>query len=825
MLSDFKYAFRRLAKSPGFTVVVMLILALGIGANTAIFTLVEGMLLRGLPVRKPDELIFIAAHRTAGAEGQASETLSYPAYERLRDESHSLNGIVISGRAARLLAADPSAENAISVQASHVSGNFFSMLGVAASSGRTLNPEDDRKNAPHTVAVLSHSFWQRQFGGSPEVLGRTVLLDHMPFVVVGIAAPGFYGVEFGRSVDLWVPIQTLPLLDSGADRQLQAAGFNNFLVLGRLRDGVRVGTAHAELDALFQAEGIDLFSSAADRSKNWGQIVVFSGGSGRLDHREEVRQSLTTAMAVTLLVLIVACANVASMLLARTAARQRELAVRAALGAGRARLLRQLMMESALLASAAGCAGLIFASWGLSMLSKLWFGPYASLMNLDVDRPVLALTLAASVVTGILVGLVPALRFSQLDLVSGLKNQANTSTSGSRQRLNRGLVAAQIAVSVCLLAGAGLFVRSLQSLQEVNLGFPREGLMMATIGFDNYDASRQLTLAQDLSAGIESLPGVRAAGVVTGGLWDGSHYSSRIGVEGYTPRADENMYAYFTQVGPNFFEKMGIPLLRGRGLREADVFPVRGSTPATLRTVVINESMARRFFGEADPVGRHLNVFLGKAEIVGVARNSKYVNLRDDNSLQYFVPYAPGPKGMRLSLAIRTMGDPRALASSLAAAIQRVDPGARVLGVNSMEDAINSHYVTQERAIAQVAGYSGGFALGLACLGLYGLLAYNVAQRTREIGVRIALGARATDIIALIVKQAAGLAILGCAAGLAGAVALVHFVASRLYGVSGADPLTFAGTAGLLMTVALFSCWLPARRAARIDPIIALRAE
>jgi predicted permease len=824
VLSDLKYAIRQLGKAPGFTVLVMLILAIGIGINTAAFTFIEAILLRALPVRDPARLVFVAAERPTRSEGEAPETLSYPAYERLRDQSQTLDGVLIAGRAVRMLATGTASERtAVPVKAGQVSGNYFALLGVPAAVGRILSADDDRKGAPRSVAVLSHDFWQRQFAGDPGILGRSIRIDQIQFVVVGVAAAGFSGVEAGIPVDLWVPIQTLPLLDAAGARQLQEPEFDNFLVLGRRRPGVSEAAAAAELNTLFQAEGAEL-GSGPERSRNWGKIILFPGGSGRLDHRTDVQQSLLSSLAVTALVLVLACANVASMLLARTAARQREIAVRAALGASRRRLIRQLMSEGLLLAGAGGLLGLGFAVAGLSALSHLWQGPSAGIIDLAPDGRILAFTLVLSAGTGLLVGLVPALRGSRIDLVSDLKNQAQMTTGGSRQWLNRALVIGQIAISVCLLAGAGLFIHSLQSLQNVDLGFPRAGLRLVTVGLDNYDANRQVDLAKDLTLAFGALPGVQGAAVVAGGLWDGSHYISRVRMEGYEPAPDENMNVYFAQVGPAFFSKMGIPILRGRDLEFADVFPASGTTAAG-PSVVINASVARRFFGAADPLGRHISLPNGRAVIVGVAGDVKYVNLRDDRSLQVFIPYWPGPKGNRLTVALRTTGEQRGLAAAILATTQRVDPSAHVREIASMDDLISQHYLLQERLIAQIAGYSGAFALGLACLGLYGLLAYNVAQRTREIGVRSALGARPRDIVALIVGQALGLALAGGVAGALGAAALVHLAASRLYGVTGKDPLTFLGTAGILTLVALLASWVPARRAAQIDPMLALRSD
>jgi len=827
MLSDLKYALRQAAKSPGFTITVVLILAFGIGANTAVFTFIDATLLRSLPVRDPGHLVLATNVRTSGGGAQVNEKLSYPVYEQFRDHAQSLSGAVVIGRTSRqLIAGDIGGGNGVPVQSEEVSGNFFSLLGVPAAAGRTLTPEDDRKGAPHPVAVLNYEFWQRTFGGDPGVLGKVVALDKISFAIVGIAPPGFYGVEVGQPVDLWVPIQTLPLLDVGSGKQLQQPGYSNFLVMGRLRPGTKLQTANAELDLMVQALAASAGKTAAARIKDWGKLVLVPGGSGRLDHRDDFKQLFATLMAVVGLVLVIACANVASLLLARTAARQRELAVRAALGAGRNRLIRQLLMEGLLLAGVGGLLGIAVVYWVMNLLTKLMAGQAESVISLQPNGPILAFAIVATAATGLFIGLIPALRFSQMNLLSALKDQASTATGGSKQRLNQVLVVAQISVSVCLLAGAGLFVRSLQDLKNVDLGFSGAGKLLFWVGFDgNYEASRQLNLAKDLTAGFESLPGVRGATVAQGGMWGGNQLSNWFKVEGYVPRPGENMYAYAVLVGPQFFEKMGIPLLKGRGLGPADVFSVSGATASAIRAVVINESMARKIFGTSDPIGRHLSIgSLNHAEIVGVAPNAKYTNLRDEDSLQVYMPFTPYPRDRSFAMALQTTGNPAMVVSSLAAVVQRIDPHARVFGIKTYDDILN-RFLFQERVISQVAGYFGIFALILACVGLYGLLAYNVALRTREIGVRMALGATVQSILSLVLRQAMGLAIVGCAAGVVSAIALVHFIASRLYGVTSMDPLTFLATGGVLLFAALAASWLPARRATRVDPMIALRAE
>jgi predicted permease len=683
-----------------------------------------------------------------------------------------------------------------------------------------LTPDDDRKDNPGPVAVLSYALWRRQFGADPNVLGKTILLDNVSFTIVGIAPREFWGVDPTRQpVDVWVPIEMLWSLDprrNDFDR-----GQNIFVMMGRLRAGVKRETASAELNVIFQGWLVDVGYPALNRM-NIGKIDLQPGGAGRVDRRHgETMTSAAIVMVVVGLVLVVACANVASLLLARLTVRQPELAVRAAMGAGRGRLTRQLLTENLLLAAAGGVLGVLVPR-GIDAV--VHHSDMGIAINLSANGSVLLFTTLVSIGTGVFVGLVPAIRFSRIDLVSALKDHCGSATGGSRQRLNKALVVLQLAVSVCLLAGTGLFVRTLQGLKNVDLGFDGKNLLVLTLGLDeNYDANRQVNLVKDALAALEALPGVRSATVATGGMWS-RPVGTVISVDGYPQQKGEDMSANIILSGPRLFETMGVPLVHGRGLNVADVFQVSAQkNQNTTGAAVINETMARRFFGNAEPIRHRIRVWNGNYEIVGVARNTKYSSLRESSSLEIYVPYFDSHADA-LRILLRTAGDSSALLSGISASIARVDSKARVLSAYTIKDAVD-RTVAPERLVSQIGGAFSLFALLLACLGLYGLLAYNVAQRTREIGVRMALGAHARNVQSLIVQQGVGLALIGCVVGSAGAMVLAHFIASRLYGVRPTDALTFLGTAFLLIAVALLACWLPARRATKVDPIIALRVE
>ena len=827
-VDDLKFACRQARKNPGFIAIAVLVLGLGIGVSTAAFTLFDAILLRPLPVRDPGQLVFASN----GTHPHFGEFFSYPAYESFRDHAQSLSGVAAAMLVSqRLIASGVDENNGMPVRYDAVSGNFFSVLGVPPLLGRTIAPDDDRKDAPRAVAVLSYPFWQRYFGADPGAIGKTFLLNNAPFTIIGIAPSRFFGFEPGARIDFWIPIGAVPA--PGWNQLLHYPTLPQLQIFGRLRPGVKRAAASAELDALYQGLADDNRLPAAQRKIFWGKLNLQPGMNGRLrlglDGRGGgIRQMLLSLMSVAGLVLLIACTNVGSLLLAHTAVRQRELAIRAALGARRGRLIRQLFTEGILLSAAGGAVGVLTVHWFTNALASYFIGPSDSPISLAPDAAILLFAVGVTAVTGIFVGLIPALRFSQIDLVSAVNSQSHAAASGSRQRLSRALVIAQIGVSVCLLAGGGLLIRSAHALKNVDLGFNQKNLLFVRVGLPGYDTGLRVNLTKDLLSALGALPGVRSATLSGGGLSGGQNDTpfllNSIWVEGYVSQPGEQMEAHLTDAGPHYFENMGIPLLRGRGFGAADVFPWPWNSPKPLAgtVVVISEAFARKYFGSADPVGRHITFSAIKhAEIVGVAKNIKFANLRDNNQLLIFSPDIPTDD---ISIALRTSEDPAALAPSVRTAIKRAAPHAPIRNLETMDDVLDQQ-LFQERITAEVAGYCSAFALTLACMGLFGLLSYNVAQRTQEIGVRIALGADGRKIVLLIVRQAMGLALAGCALGVAGALALTHVIANKLYGVSATDPVTFLFTVAVLLLVAALACWLPARRATKVDPMIALRAE
>ena len=842
MFSGLKYALRQFAKSPGFTSVAVLTLALGIGGNTAIFSLFDGVVLRGLPGIQDPEHVVVADRIGPQVTPDNMYGFSYPFFVRFRSDARSLADVAATStkNSARTLIASGFGSNQVeAVQANFVSGNFFSFLGLPAILGRTLTPEDDRPGDPRAAAVLSFAYWQNRFASDPSVIGKAVRIDDVAFTIVGVAPPGFAGMYRGSSTDLWVPIQMVAQIDpADLGQRLKSPFANNWVnIMGRLQAGAKQVKARAEMEVIYQRSQADVVAATGGHLPAAFQKIFLSdhvelepGGSGYTGF-QLFKPVLAIVTTITVLVLLVACANVASLLFARGTVRQRELAVRLALGAGRRRLITQLVTESTVLALGGGALGFVFAQWGIPFLAG-YLPSYFANVNLHPDVRVLLFLGCVSVLTGVLAGLIPALHFSRLDLMTVLKNQTQGVT-GSRQRINRTLVTAQIAVSVCLIAGAGLFVRTLQKLKEVDPGFEHRTVLLTWVLFDKrYDANRRTDLFKRSLTELKRLPGVEGASLAVGGLASGGGtVMVGLGVDGHTPAPGDSMVGYSTAAGPDFFNVLALSMLKGRPLADRDMFPVNPppehgpNVPA-----VISETFARKYFWPADPIGRRFRVFQAgpqrDCEVVGVARDVKYHDFREVTIPEVYVPFAASspPSPGTMTFQLRTAGNPATFAASVPAAIQRVDPNARVIAMRPMDDILDRSLLN-ERAIAQIAGFFSALALALACIGLYGVLAYNVAQRTHEIGVRMALGANSGDILGLIVRQGMILSLGGCGLGIIAAFGLMRLVSSRLYGVSGADPLTFLGTAVLLMLVALLASWLPARRATQVDPLVALRAE
>ena len=817
---------------------VVLSLALGIGANTAIFSLLNAVLLKMLPVQNPEQL---ALFTVAGQRG-TDESFSYPLYEQFRDRTQGFTSVFASGglNRLRMIAPEPGAGGqSESVQAEKVSGNFFSALGVNAIHGRILTDDDDRAGNPHPVAVISYGFWQRRFSLDPAVVGKKITLNDVPFTIVGVAPPGFYGFEVGRSPDLWWPLQMNPQIFPGS-QVLNQRGSTWLRLMGRLRPGVSEAQARAELDIIFQQTLAEMAEARAARlGSKWTsterraflerRIELQSGSGGWTELRKQFRQPLLVLMIVVGLVLLIACANVANLLLARAAGRQKEIAVRLALGAGRLRLIRQLLTESVLLALIGGAVGLIFANWGARLLLAYLPQRGAIALNLEPDSRVLGFTLMVSLLTGILFGLVPALRATRPDLTVALKEQAgNVSIGRSRLSLNKILAVSQVALSLFLLISAGLFVRSLQKLKGLDAGFDRENLILFSLDMGTgIDATRRVNLYQRLLERLETLPGARSASLSSYGLLSDNNWNEKIAVLGYARQPDENLECYRQIVGPKFFETMGIPILLRRDFGPQDARLIgNNASQSPPRVAVVNQALARYFFPNENPVGKRFSINRPDEpiEIIGVVKDAKYRALREETRRTFYLPFFQQLGASDTSFELRTLSQPAGMAETIRHITQELDPKMQALRLRTMNEVVDES-LTRERFVAQLAGFFSLVALLLAAIGLYGIMSYAVTSRTNEIGIRIALGAQAGDVVRLVMRETMLLVGIGIIIGLGAAIAFTRLISSLLFGLTPTDPLTIALASLLMIASAALAGFLPARRACRVDPMIALRYE
>jgi predicted permease len=837
MFQDLRYGLRLLLRHKGFTLVAVLSLALGIGANTAIFTLINALILKMLPVKDAQELMLLSAIGSRGTD----YGFNYPLYEMLHRQNQSFSGVLAgsSVRQARLTVNEPGASGAVeTVEQQRVSGNFFSVLGVNAVAGRAFTEADDNPTNTQPAAVISYEFWQRRFGSDPNVVGRQITLNNTALTIVGVTPPGFFGCEVGSRPDLWWPIKALN------DQSLKEKTVSWIRMIGRLRPGVSAAQAQGEMNAIFRQQ---LDAIAAAPSTNWTptqrqqhferRIELEAGSTGWTDLRQKFRPTLLLLMAAVALMLLVACVNIANLLLARAAARRKEIAVRLALGASRLRLLRQLLTESVLLAVFGGAAGLLFAHVCARLLLTYLPNQTQAVLNLTPDARVLGFTLAVSVLTGLLFGLAPAWQATQPNLTAALKDQ--TVGSRSRLRLNKFLVVTQVALSLFLLIGAGLFARSLWNLKSLDAGFNYENIVQFSIDpGSHYNLAQRVNLHQQVLSRLEALPGARSATFSNFSLLSGGRLSNRVTVPGYTPRPDENTSCNFLIVGPRFFETMKMLLLTGRDFGPQEARPVDAAAASSAPqnranasaspaiSAVINQTMARYFFGDENPVGKRFSQ-RGSAlpiEIIGVVKDAKYQSLREEPPRTFYLYYyqQPGPFG--LTLQLRTQGEAANYAATIQRLAREIDPQLQVTGLRAMNDLVDES-LAPERFIGQIASAFSLFTLLLACIGLYGVISYTVTRRTSEIGIRLALGAQARDIVALVMREVLLLVTLGVGGGLAAALWATRLIATGLYGLTPTDPLTIALATLLLVSVAALAGYLPARRASHVDPLVAMRYE
>jgi predicted permease len=821
------YAFRTLRRNPGFAAVVVLTLGLGIGANAAIFTVLDQVLLRALPVQEPERLVMLDGPGAFVGRTQGHFAFSYPMYRDLRDRNPVFTGLLARYSTSVTLTYKGQAERADSEL---VSGNYFDVLGVRPALGRVLSPDDDRVPGGHPVVVLSHGFWKRRFAADPSILNQAVTVNGHPMTVVGVAPRGFQGTDVASAPDLFVPMmmkaQVTPTwddLDNRRSRWLQ--------IVGRLKPGVGPEQAKAALDVVYAPILEDEVKLAPAnvpsgfREKFLARrLSVLPGLRGQSDLREQFSTPLLVLMGMVGLVLLIACANVANLLIARASFRQKEIAVRLALGAGRRRIVGQLVVESLVLAVLGGLAGLVLAVWTSDMLVRaLPFEGAVRALSTGPDLRVVGFTFAVALLTGLVFGLLPAWQSSRPALTSTLKNESTTVTAGHpRARLRKGLVVAQVAFSLLLLIGAGLFSRSLSNLRSLDPGFQADRVLTFAIdaSLNGYSQERIRTLVAQIQERLGSLPGVKQAGLAENGMVTGAAWSSTIKIPGYTPQEGENMNPNVNRVGPGFFSTLGMPLVAGREFTERD-------SAEAPKVAVINETMARKHFPGRIPLGERF-FFAGEeqdpVEIVGVVKDAKDVTLRDESARYVYTPYAQGFELGYATFFVKTGADAPSAAEATRAAVRQIDPALPVFALKTLRVQVEESLFA-ERAVALLSACFGVLATLLAAVGLYGVMAYTVGQRTREFGIRVALGAERQRILWLVLREVALLGALGIALGLPAAWGLARVVQSQLYGLSPSDPVTLATSVVVIAAAALFAGFVPARRATRVEPMVALRYE
>jgi predicted permease len=873
LLQDLRFGFRMLRKSPGFTAVVVLTLALGIGANTAIFSLIDAVLLSSLPVRNPEQLVLLQwhAHRSprydqyssfsdcqSGGNGKDNAwgcSFSSPMFDAIRAQASVFDGVLAFAGPTNLNLSENGPASVVNAEV--VSGNFFDVLGVRAEVGRTIEPADDALDAP-TVVVLSHPYWQAAFGGSPLAVGHTIRLNGVPFTIVGVAQAGFTTLSPGKTQDLWLARSLFPRVGSDKGWSRIAEPANAWLtIVARLKAGTPPPQAQAAVSLIFRNELLDGSKPLLD-AKEDPSVTILPAQVGLVGRRDEFQSALFVLMLAVGLILLITCANIAGLLLSRATARSREMAVRYALGAARERIARQLLTESVLLSVVGGLLGVLVAYWGVHLIVALLASGSSSPFPFKVapDLRVLIFTASVSIVAGIVFGIAPALRSTRVDLTPALKDRSGQAAHWRLTRVHLfsmgdALVVAQVSLAVVVLAGAGLFVRTLRNLEGLNPGFDFRNVLLFAVDppLSGYDSAQTQRLYPDLRAQIAALPGVTSVGYSQDALLTEGLGTGTITIEGDPDNLEREVDILPT--GPGFFETLRIQVLSGRVFNSSDFvevqptqspglssrqnvlgLPPSGSVPVP---VVINHAFLQRYLSTRSPLGVHLkkgnsdsssgDLTRGKPksrtwEIVGVVADAKYSSLRREIRPTVYHPIRDGGAYFEL----RTAVTPAALIPEVRSIVARTDSDLPLFHISTESEEIYRE-LYQERLIARLSSFFGLLALLLACLGVYGLLSYEVTERTREIGIRMALGAPPRRLLRFVVGQGVALSMMGMVIGLVTALGVTRYFRSLLYGVQPTDPLTLVTVSALLVLVTLAASYVPARRATKVDPMVALRYE
>jgi len=833
---DVKYGFRMLVKNPGFTAIAVLTLALGIGANTAIFSLLSQVLLRRLPVRNPEQLVILKSpgpkRGHVWSDGDDSEIFSYPLYKGIAKNTSVFDGVIARYEFSASIATRGQTDRG---SGELVTGNYFEALGVGPALGRLLTAADDDVQGAHPVLVLSHGYWTQHFGGDSGVLNQTLLVNDTVMTIVGVAQAGFTGIQVGQTPDIFVPMtmkgQMTPIRNGLDDWN------DSFLaILARLKPGVSKEQAEAAINVdyhpLLEQQMEHLGSGGdhlhgKDRDEFLGKkVALYPGAQGRTTVQRDSGPAIWALFAMVGLVLLIACTNVANLLLAKGAARQREFAIRSALGATKGLMIRQLMVESLLCAVAGGGLGLLLGSWLMNILTQAVVseGGVQGITS-KVDASVLGFAAAATVASALVFGLLPAWRVARGSVSQVLKDQGSTGSAGpGHVRFRKVLVAGQVAFTALLLAGATLFAQTLWNLRKQNLGLSTENLITFSISpqLSGYDAPKTIALVDQLRQRLAGLPGVSGVGSSQIPVLTGTDMGTNITVEGAQSLETDEQHINFDAVSPNYFSTMKVPLLSGREFTDAD-------TATSSKVTIINEAMMKKFFSNRNPIGVHIAMGSGDGkkpdiEIVGVVKDAKESHVRDNARPYFYRPYAQFGKLFGMTFYVRTNHDPLLIANDLRQAVRQQDANLPLYELKTVSRVVDEDLFA-ERVIAGLSSSFGALAGILAALGIYGVLAYLVVQRTREIGIRLALGAASGHVRALVFKEVGWMVLAGVVVGLPSAYALARLSASLFYGVHAGDITVYLISLSVIVMIAAVACYVPSRRATRIDPIVALRYE